>query len=154
MSVELPPVYETVEVGDIKPQKDMERLVGIGEVTLETGKVYTVYVFQGDGGKQAAKLDNKFDLDYLDKVKEARGKEVHEDAEALAAAMTKLHEAKPKIDEKVLEKWKEIAVNLDFEVGKPPKLEGEMAEVWAKKDKAESDMKDEMAKQQEISKNA
>lgn len=141
MAVEIPDVYETFEVGDIKPQKDMDMLVGIGDVVLNGTETYQVFVFQGEKGKRAARMDNKFDLAYLDKVKEARGKDITDDPEGVIAAMQKLADAKPKIEEKVLERWADIAKDLDFEVGKPPKLEGELAEAWAKKDAAMADRK-------------
>lgn len=134
--VELPPVMENFVVGDIEPQKDMDLLVGIGEVTLDEKDKFQVFVFQNQKGQKAAKLDNKFDLSYLDKVKEARGKEISEDAEGLIAAMQKLADTKPKIEAKVIEKWDEIAKDLDFKPGGKPKLEGELAEKWDEKEKA------------------
>ena len=149
MAVEVPDVYETFEVGEIKPQKDMDLLVGIGDVILNGEETYQVFVFQNKEGKQASKMDNKFDLAYLDKVKEARGKEITDDPQGVIAAMQALADAKPIIEKRVLEKWAEIAKDLDFEVGQPPKLEGEMAEKWAEKEAAEAKMKEDMAKSKE-----
>lgn len=145
MAVDIPEVYESFEVGEIKPQKDMDMLVGIGEVILDGQQAYQCFVFQKER-KSAARMDNKFDLAYLDKVKAHRGKEITDDPEGVIAAMQKLADAKPKIEEKILEKWAEIAKDLDFEVGKPPKLEGEMAEKWKEKEAAEAKMKEDMGK--------
>ena len=147
MAVELPEVMETFEVGDIAPQKDMDMLVGIGEVTLDGKDTFQCFVFQGESGNKAARMDNKYSLAYLDKVKEARGKEISEDAEGLAAAIEKLAEVTPKIEEKILLKWEEIAKDLDFEPGGAPKLEGELAEKWAEKEKAMAERKKKLDEQ-------
>lgn len=152
MDVKVPPVYESFEVGELKPQKDMDMLVGLGEVILDKKDAFQVFIFQNKEGKRGAALDNKFDLKYLDKVKEARGKEITEDAAGVSAAITELDKAKPPILDKVLEKWAEIAKDLDFEVGKPPKLEGELAEVWKDKEKAEAEYKKELEAQRKLAK--
>lgn len=147
MAVEIPEVMESFEVGDITPMKDYDMLIGIGEVILDGEHKYQVFVMQGQSGQQAARLDNKFDLAYLEKVKEARGKEFSEDAEGVMAAMKKLADVKPGIEEKVMAKWEEIAKDLDFEPGGAPKLEGELAEKWKEKDKAMAERDAAMGKE-------
>lgn len=135
--VVVPKVYESFDVGEVKPMKDYDVLIGIADVILDGKDHYQCFICQGESGKQGAALDNKFDKTYLDKVAESRGKKLEEDAEGIVAGIEELNQVKPPIEDKVMEKWKEVAKNLDFKPGGTPKMEGELAEMWAKKPKAE-----------------